>query len=262
MAALLALVLAGGAVTAWAIWSAAASSTSHGAASGATVNQGSTPTASGAPGATVTVSWAASTLSNGHAVDGYVIRRYTTAGLVLQTTLAGCAGTISATSCVESSVPDGSWRYGVTPVIATNWQGAESAKGTAILVDTTPPAASAQLDAGGERRGLEQHHAGRGDAERERRDGVGRRQDLLHDERERADDVEQRLFVAAVGQCQHDGQVLRDRHGGQRVGGADPAGQDRHCAAGQLLSLSSVSGGAVLSATTVYYRGSAAGSLA
>src|SRR5206468_842692 len=144
LAALVSCLLAASAVAAWAIWSAGASSTSHGAAGAATVNQGATPTASGAPGRTITVSWAASTLSNGHAVDGYVIERYISGG-ALQTTLAGCSGTIGATSCIESSVPDGSWRYSVTPVIATNWRGTERIQGTAIVVDTTPPTPSAQL---------------------------------------------------------------------------------------------------------------------
>jgi hypothetical protein len=124
LAALLTCLLAASAITAWATWSAAATATSHGAAAAATVNPGATPTATGAPGRTVTVSWGASTLTNGHAVDGYLVRRYVSGG-ALQTTLAGCSGMISATSCTEAGVPVGSWRYTVTPVIATNWRGAE-----------------------------------------------------------------------------------------------------------------------------------------
>ena len=75
---------------------------------------------------------------NGSAVTGYLIKRYD-AALASQTILSACTGTITATTCVESGVPDGSWRYSVTPVFATNWRGVESAKSGAVVVDTTPP---------------------------------------------------------------------------------------------------------------------------
>ncbi|MEA2300767.1 MAG: hypothetical protein QOE44_1302, partial [Solirubrobacteraceae bacterium] len=121
-------------VTAWAIWSAGADATSHGASTAASVNQGATPTASAAPGRTVAVAWGAATLSNGHAVDGYIVKRYDAGSGVAQTVLSGCSGTISTTSCTETGVPSGAWKYSVTPVIATNWQGAESLKsGTATV---------------------------------------------------------------------------------------------------------------------------------
>ncbi len=120
-------------MSAWALWVAASSSASHGAAAAASVNQGATPTASVAAGRRVTVSWGASTLSNGLAVDGYLVKRYTPSG-VLQTALAGCSGTISALSCVETGVPAGSWRYTVTPGIATNWQGPESSQSGVVTV--------------------------------------------------------------------------------------------------------------------------------
>ena len=40
------------------------------------MSQGATPSASQTASQTVTVSWGASTLSNGHAVDGYLVKRY------------------------------------------------------------------------------------------------------------------------------------------------------------------------------------------
>ena len=132
LAAFVALAAVG--ATAWAIWSAPAGATSHGAAVAAGVNQGATPTASAGAGRAVTVSWGASTLTGGHAVDGYVVKRYDSAGGTAQTVLAGCSGTISATSCIEAGVPAGGWKYSVTPVIATNWQGAESVKSGAVTV--------------------------------------------------------------------------------------------------------------------------------
>jgi hypothetical protein len=135
---LLVCCLVGGAATAaWALWVASSSSASHGVAAAASVNQGATPTASASAGRTVSVSWGASTLSNGVAVAGYLVKRYVSGGAV-QTTLAGCSGTIAALSCVESDVPAGSWRYTVTPVIATNWQGVESAQsGVATVAAAT-----------------------------------------------------------------------------------------------------------------------------
>ena len=128
------------AATAWAYMSAGSVPGGRGAAAASSVNQGATPTAS-ATGSTVTVSWTATTLANGQAVSGYLVKRYDASTSAAQTVLAGCAGTLTAVSCVETGVPDGSWRYSVTPVLATNWQGAESAKSTTVNLDTTAPAA-------------------------------------------------------------------------------------------------------------------------
>ena len=58
------------------------------------------------------------------AVGGYLVKRYDSEHRLLQTILSACTGTITALSCVESSVPAGSWKYTVTPVIGTNWVGA------------------------------------------------------------------------------------------------------------------------------------------
>jgi hypothetical protein len=131
---LLAAIAAALTAAAWAYWTATATPGSKGAAVAATVNQGATPTATAAAGRKVTVSWGASTLSNGHAVDGYIVKRYDAVGGALQTTHAGCAGTISATTCVETGVPTGQWKYTVTPVLATNWRGAEGLKSGAATV--------------------------------------------------------------------------------------------------------------------------------
>lgn len=124
---------------AWAEWSAASVPGGNGASSAATVNQGATPTASVA-GSAVTVGWAASTLSNGTAVSGYVVKRYdAVAPFAPQTILTACTGTVTATTCTENSTPDGQWAYSVTPVFATSWTGAESLKSSPVTVDTTPP---------------------------------------------------------------------------------------------------------------------------
>ena len=104
-----------------------------GAAASSSVNQGSTPTATAVARA-VTVSWAASTLTNGQAVTGYEVRRYTSGTLALQTVQTACTGTITATSCVESRVPAGQWAYSVTPLYGATWRGPESVKSSAVTV--------------------------------------------------------------------------------------------------------------------------------
>jgi hypothetical protein len=130
-------VLAG---TAWAYWSVGSVAGSGGAAGATTVNPGATPNAS-ATGANVSVSWTATTLANGVPVTGYVVKRYDDATSAAQTVMAGCAGIVTTTSCVENGVPDGAWRYTVTPVLGANWQGAESPKSGTLSIDTTAPAA-------------------------------------------------------------------------------------------------------------------------
>jgi hypothetical protein len=134
------------ATTAWAYWSAGTAPGANGAAAASAVNQGATPTAS-ATGSSVTVSWAASTLATGRAVSGYLVKRYDATTQAAQTILSACTGTVAATSCVESNVPNGSWKYTVTPVFATNWRGPESARSAAVTVnvDTTAPTNSITL---------------------------------------------------------------------------------------------------------------------
>ena len=129
---------------AWAYWSASSIPGGGGAAAATTVNQGATPTASLA-GTAVTVSWAASTLSNGIPVSGYVVKRYDVATLSSQTILSACAGTVTATTCTENSVPTGQWVYSVTPVFATNWRGVESLKSNAVTTDGTPPVSAISM---------------------------------------------------------------------------------------------------------------------
>lgn len=136
------LFTAGVAFAFWSAGSIAGGSATSGAAS---VGAGLTPTAAVSGGSTVQVSWAASTLSTGTAVSGYVVRRYDSATLTSQTVLTGCSGTISALTCTESGIPNGSWRYTVTPVFAANWTGAESARSVPAVTENTPPVNSITL---------------------------------------------------------------------------------------------------------------------
>ena len=122
--------LVGIGAAAQAYWSVISTPGDRGAAAATTVNQGATPAASAVLQA-VTVSWAASTLASGQAVTGYLVKRYDSGTLAPQTILSSCNGTITALSCVENSVPVGSWVYSVTPLIGANWRGAESVKSAA-----------------------------------------------------------------------------------------------------------------------------------
>jgi Concanavalin A-like lectin/glucanases superfamily len=142
VAAPVALTLMSG--VAWAYWSAGSVPGGGGAAAATTVNQGATPTASVA-GTAVTVSWAASSLSNGLPVSGYLVNRYDVATLSSQTILSSCAGTVMATTCTENSVPTGQWVYAVTPLFASNWRGVESLKSNPVTIDGTPPVSAISL---------------------------------------------------------------------------------------------------------------------
>ena len=131
------LAMVGGAVLAWPLPASAqwvVSATGSGAAQAATVNGGNAPSAT-ASGRTVQLSWSATTLSNGQAVAGYIVKRYDATGTVTQVIVSGtCASTVSGTSCSETAVPPGTWKYSVTPT-QNNWVGAESAK-TSVAVGT------------------------------------------------------------------------------------------------------------------------------
>lgn len=134
----LAWVVAFSGGAAWAYWHAGTVAGSNGSSAATSIGGGATPTATAA-GTTVTVSWTASTLATGAAVSGYRVARYDAATLTAQTILSGCAGTVSSLTCVESAVPSGSWKYSITPVFATNWTGAESAKSATLVVDGVAP---------------------------------------------------------------------------------------------------------------------------
>ncbi len=96
-----------------------------------TMPTGNTPSTS-VSNRKVTVSWSASTLPGGGAVDGYLVKRYNTGGSQ-QTIGANCSGTITGLTCTENAVPSGSWKYTVTPVLA-NWLGTESAMSSTVTV--------------------------------------------------------------------------------------------------------------------------------
>ena len=132
-AALAALVCAPAAIAAW-----SSSGSGSASAKARAMPAGNTPTTSRS-NRNVTVSWAQSSFSGGPAVSGYVVRRYTSAG-VLQSIGSACNTTIAGLTCTESAVPAGTWRYSVTPQQGL-WSGTESARSVAVTV----PAASLTL---------------------------------------------------------------------------------------------------------------------
>jgi hypothetical protein len=93
-----------------------------------------------APNRGVAVTWAPVVVySGGPAIAQYVVRAYNaTSGLERSPIGAGCAGTITATTCTEATVPSGTWKYSVTARLAS-WQGAESPRSAALLVDNVAP---------------------------------------------------------------------------------------------------------------------------
>src|SRR3954468_13203946 len=109
LAIAIAICAAGVTAIAWGFWSPGTSAGS-GSSGADSVNQGATPTVS-ATGRTVTVSWGSSTLAAGHAVDGYVVKRYNANTDALQTTLSNCTGTVAALTCDENNVSPGQWKY-------------------------------------------------------------------------------------------------------------------------------------------------------
>lgn len=81
----------------------------------------------------VTVTWTASQFADGTPLPSYIVKRYNAVTNQLQTTLAACNGNVAGTSCVEHSVPTGTWKYTVTPAAGT-WRGTESAKSATVTV--------------------------------------------------------------------------------------------------------------------------------
>jgi hypothetical protein len=114
-----------------AAWSAAVSG------QGATKSK-TMPAANGVPsgsvsGHDVTVTWSASQFADGSGLPGYVVKRYDAVTNAQQTVLSACSGVVTGTSCVEHSVPTGTWKYTVTPA-AGSWRGTESAQSETVIV--------------------------------------------------------------------------------------------------------------------------------
>jgi hypothetical protein len=116
--------------TAYASWGGAGSGS--GAVKAAQLPTATAPTAS-ASVHSITVTWPATTIG-GQNVSGYTVKRYNSGGTA-QTVGAGCSGTFSGLTCTEASVPSGTWRYTVTPILGA-WTGAESPQSSSATVQS------------------------------------------------------------------------------------------------------------------------------
>ena len=109
-------------------WSAGGEGSAAGAAS--TMPGGNAPTAR-ASGNVVAVTWLAASFPDGTNVAGYTVRRYNAATGAPGTVGGSCSGVVTATTCTDQPVPNGSWVYADTPVQLT-WTGAESPAGNTV----------------------------------------------------------------------------------------------------------------------------------
>jgi len=147
LAALVVTLALVGASPAVAYWTAGGTGTAFGVAD--SLADGNQPAAS-ASGSTVTLSWLQTVFHGlplgGYGNGGYVVHRYPAAGGAAVAVGPGCGATISGSggtlSCAETSVPAGSWRYSVVPVLGS-WTGAESPRSATVLVGPAAPVLTA-----------------------------------------------------------------------------------------------------------------------
>lgn len=152
LAAVTALATAG-IVGAW--WSAG-SAPGGGRADAASLGTGATPSVS-LISRTATVSWAQQTIGGiplGQlAGGGYTVQRYAAAAPGTSITpLAACVGTISGAadplSCDEAALPTGRWLYTVTPTF-WSWVGGPSAQSAYVAVAPDAPTSVSLVNGGG-----------------------------------------------------------------------------------------------------------------
>ena len=106
-------------------WTATTAAGNAARSASTSMPSGNKPTATATPpsSATVAVAWVAS--SGGAPVAGYEVRSYDASTGVPRAVGAACAGIVASTSCTETNVPSGSWRYSVVPRQQA-WAGAAS----------------------------------------------------------------------------------------------------------------------------------------
>lgn len=94
----------------------------------------------------IVISWPAVTLSNGTAVEGYTVNRYTRSGGETPQSVDGCSGRVESLSCTDSAGLFVISQYTVTPHVGDHWLGAESPKSVTSVIDPTPPVNALTLD--------------------------------------------------------------------------------------------------------------------
>jgi len=105
--------------------------TGNGSARAVSAPAGTTASAS-ALARTITVAWTAP--SSGPAPTGYAITRAPAAGGSSLAPPAGtCASTVTGLTCTETSVPTGSWKYAVRPLVQ-KWTGAAGSASATVTI--------------------------------------------------------------------------------------------------------------------------------
>jgi len=142
--ALVALAVLGVAATAWGYWTTSGSGTAS--AGVATLNAPTNVSVPSTASSAVHVSWTDSTLSNGTtAASGYYVTRIKNSNSSTSNACGTSQSTLTsstATSCDDTSVPDGTYHYTVTAVYHS-WTAAASSGNVTVVNDTTPPTVTA-----------------------------------------------------------------------------------------------------------------------
>lgn len=133
---------------AFAAWTATTDPASAARSMATAMPSGSQPAAtlSVPAGSTVDVTWPAS--MGGAPVAGYEVRSYDATTGTQRAVGPSCAGIVAGTSCSETGVPDGSWRFSVSPRQQA-WAGAESPLSDPVVVDTIAPTIAITFPAAG-----------------------------------------------------------------------------------------------------------------
>lgn len=121
-------------------WAAETNEAGAAGARAMTVPAGATPSAAAA-GTSIDVAWAPTTSPP---ATGYVVRAYDATSGAVRAVGSGCDGLVTGTSCTESDVPDGTWRYTVTPRVS-GWSGAAGPASTDVVVEARDPSPTALL---------------------------------------------------------------------------------------------------------------------
>jgi hypothetical protein len=138
------------AVPAFAYWTASAAGESR--ATAGNLPAGAQPTAT-LVGSRIIVGWAQSSITGlgvigGLAGGGYTVTRYADGSTTPVAPLSACNGVIAGSgatlTCAENAVPDGRWRYSITPRL-NQWVGVVSPFSASVLVDLTAPTTTATL---------------------------------------------------------------------------------------------------------------------
>jgi hypothetical protein len=129
LASAVAVTAAGPAFSVW-----ASESPGTGYASAVRLPAPAAPTATAGGGGSVTVSWPQVLLAPQAPATGYRLARYHAGTGAEAPVGAGCAGVVTALTCTESAVPDGTWRYAVRALFGPRWTGPQGPRGSQVGV--------------------------------------------------------------------------------------------------------------------------------